>query len=506
MSDDEDGAATGLDDGRRTIAIAGASGFVGQAFIERFGARHELVGLSRRVRADDARCRWRACDVYSLLDTERALAGCDVAIYLVHSMMPSARLTQASFRDLDLVLADNFGRGAARAGVERIVYLGGLIPPSGPLSEHLASRREVERALAAHGVPVTSLRAGLVVGAGGSSFQILRRLVERLPAMLLPSWTGTRTQPIALDDVVTLLERAALEQGPESHTHDVGGPDVLTYREMMRDTAQAIGRRPAMVDVPLLSPRLSRMWVSLVTGESLALVGPLVESLRHEMVARDRGFQLREGIVGMPWKSALKRALERDDQPGAAATHTDDPLPVPAEPRPPLVRRAPGRTVRSVQRLPRPPSDDAVDVGRDYLRWLPRLLWPLVRVDVEGPRARFRLWPLRRPLLEIELSERRSTRDRALFYVEGGLLAVVGEPHHRKGRLEFRLAPNGRDVIAALHDFVPRLPWFIYVRTQARVHLWVMRRFAHHLARRAETPVPTEADRPRLPAGDGLGP
>ncbi|HJL27639.1 MAG TPA: NAD(P)H-binding protein [Polyangiaceae bacterium LLY-WYZ-15_(1-7)] len=146
---------------RPTLALAGASGFVGSALRRALADEYRLVGLSRRPRRSPD-TEWRVCDLYSLLDVEQALAGCDVALYLVHSMLPSARLTQGSFADLDLVLADNFARAAAKAGVKHIVYLGGLVPdlPEAELSAHLRSRLEVERALGAHGVPVTALRAG----------------------------------------------------------------------------------------------------------------------------------------------------------------------------------------------------------------------------------------------------------------------------------------------------------------------------------------------------------
>ena len=172
-----------------TIAVAGASGFIGQALCERLALTHTVVALSRAASPSAGGIERRRCDLFSLLDCERGLTGADVAVYLVHSMMPSARLTQASFADMDLILADNFARAAKRVGVKQIVYLGGVVPETGVLSPHLASRVEVERALAAHGVPVTTLRASLVIGPDGSSFRILQRLVERLPVMLLPRWT-----------------------------------------------------------------------------------------------------------------------------------------------------------------------------------------------------------------------------------------------------------------------------------------------------------------------------
>jgi len=452
-----------------TVAVAGATGFVGRAFCDAYRARYDLVGISRSAResaADHGPHHWRSADLFSLLQVEQALEGCKVAVYLVHSMMPRDRLTQADFADLDLILADNFGRAAARSGVEKIVYLGGLIPETNRLSRHLASRREVEDALAAHGVPVTTLRAGLVVGPGGSSFEMLHKLVQRLPAMLCPRWTSTPTQPIALADIVQLIAFAIDDDRFDGQACDVGGPDVITYRDMIADVAALTDRRRLLLPAPLFSPRLSRLWVSLVTGTSRALVGPLVESLRHPMVASERRLQQAAGVPGIRWKAMLEDALT-----GA---------PPAAPPRSSTAGAPPPSTVRSVQRLARPPAASAPDVADAYLTWLPRALWHLLRVEADQTHARFFVRPWSRPLLELELSEARSTVDRTLFYVTGGALARDDDP---PGRLEFRIAPDGENVLAAVHDFRPRLPWFIYRWTQAVVHRAVMAGFDRHLRR-----------------------
>jgi uncharacterized protein YbjT (DUF2867 family) len=460
-----------------TVAVTGASGFVGGAFCEAHRDRYTLVGLSRSERAakpGHGPHSWRACDLYSQRQTEQALAGVDVAVYLVHSMMPTDRLTQASFADLDLILADNFGLAAARAGVKKIVYLGGIIPQGvDELSPHLASRREVEHALAAHGVPVTTLRAGLVVGAQGSSFQILRRLVERLPAMLCPRWTRTATQPVALPDVVELLQQVIDRDEFDGGTWDIGGPDVVTYRQMIADLAELTCRRRMLLPAPLFSPRLSRLWVSLVTGTSRALVGPLVESLRHPMVAANRDLQDAVGQAGTPWRTMLAAALSetvptaRRSKPSRSARSA--------------IRR--NSRVRSVQRLTRPPGASAHDIAHAYVDWLPRFCWPWMRVRTHAHHVSFHLRPLSAPLLDLELAEDRSTADRTLFRVVGGLLVA---PTARPGRLEFRIAPDGEHVLAAVHDFRPRLPWYLYVLTQAKAHLLVMWGFDRYLRRQAE--------------------
>ena len=199
-------------------------------------------------------------------DAEAALAGVDYAIYLVHSMMPSARLVQGSFEDLDLLCADNFAKAAGRAGVKQIVYLGGLMPSEDDVSAHLESRLEVEHVLGSAGVPVTSLRAGLVIGANGSSYQLLTRLVRRLPIMVLPSWTQTKMQPVSEQEVVEAFQYVLGNPDCFGEVYDLYSTAPVSYEELMQATARALNLTRRFVGVPLLSPKLSRLWVSLTTG------------------------------------------------------------------------------------------------------------------------------------------------------------------------------------------------------------------------------------------------
>lgn len=457
-------------DSRPTLIIAGASGFVGQALAARLAESFRLVGLTRGRRGPGGGYEeWRSCDLFSLKDAEQALSGADHAVYLVHSMMPSARLTQGRFEDLDLICADNFARAAKRAGLRQIVYLGGLLPDVAHLSRHLESRREVELTLAGHGVPVTTLRAGLVIGAGGSSFQMMLRLVERLPVMIVPKWTSTECQPIALDDVVELVAYCLGRPSCFGQTYDIGGPEVLTYREMMRQTANVLGAARPMLNVPVLSPGLSRLWVSAITGAPKELVAPLIQSLAHSMVVHDRRLQEEAGVPGLSFRASIARALNDEARPGRVSA------PPYRAPRAP----SPSAGVRSVQRLPLPRGRDAAWVAEEYMKWLPGGMRPL-RVDVDARRVcHFHVKGVRAPLLELAFSPERSTPDRQLFYITGGLLAAGGG----RGRLELREAPDRRTVITAIHDYHPRLPWFLYKNTQALVHLAVMHMFGRHLAR-----------------------
>lgn len=456
-----------------TIAVAGATGFVGRHLCGLLRDRgHRVLGLGRSVPdgVQQDGLTWRRADLYRLRQTERALQGADVVVYLVHSMLPGTRLQQGRFEDLDLLLADNVGRAAAAVGARRIVYLGGLLPPAGGSSRHLDSRREVEAALTAHGVPVTTLRAGLVIGPHGSSFRILERLVTRLPVLVMPRWTQERTQPIALDDVLELIARVAESGAFQGAAIDVGGPEVLSYGALIARTAQALGLRRRQVAVPVGSPFLSELWVTAVTGVPRQLTGPLIESLEHSMVARDRAAQQSLGVDGLGVEEALRRALS-----GQVAA--PDVVP----PR----GTADGvgwDSVRSVQRMRLPAGWTAAQAAHAYLEWLPRGLFPLLRVrPAAAGGAAITLRGVGLPLLVLRQDPLRSTPDRAVLTVVGGLLARLRDPP--RARLELRQVLDGRTLVAAVHDFEPRLPWAVYRVTQAQVHVVVMYAFASWLAR-----------------------
>lgn len=452
------------------VAITGATGFVGNALARAMEDECAVIALGRRFAPSETAASppdlttpgivRRRCDLFSVRQTRMALENADVAVYLVHSMSPNARLTQGSFEDLDLLLADNFGRAAAVSGVKRIVYLGGLLPneKDTELSPHLASRLEVEKALGAHGVPVTAVRAGLVVGAEGSSLNLLVRLVERLPLMVCPSWTSSPTQPIALADVIEILVHCCLHEHTAGRVCDVGGPDVLTYREMMQLTAKVLGRRRPMIPVPFVTPALSELWVSLVTGTSRSLVRPLIESLRHPMVVSDPWIQKEMGLEGRTFEDALRDSLRRS-----------------------RVWKRP--IARSVQRFRLPPGRDAVWVGEEYPRWLQRILPWMLRVERNDDQLLLGIRGIRTPMLILQLDERTSDSGRYMLRVVGGLLA--GKDPRGDPRLEFRLTPDQTEVLAALQDFEPRLPWWIYSWTQAPIHAAVMSAYRRFLAKAA---------------------
>ena len=262
---------------------------------------HPWAGDVEIVRAD-------ASDAESLLP---AMSGVDVAYYLIHA------LGTPGFERTDREAARTFGQAARAAGVGRIVYLGGLSPdvPAGELSPHLRSRQEVGEILLHSGVPTTVLQAAVIIGSGSASFEMLRYLTERLPAMITPRWVDTRIQPIAIRDVLRYLVGSAQLPPEVSRSFDIGGPDVLTYREMMQRYARVAGlRRRLIVKVPVLSPGLSAHWVGLVTPVPNSIARPLVDSLKVEVVAREHDIATYlpdppEGLIG--FDEAVRLALQR---------------------------------------------------------------------------------------------------------------------------------------------------------------------------------------------------
>jgi uncharacterized protein YbjT (DUF2867 family) len=263
-------------------AVLGATGFIGRAVVPALAERMDVVAVSRGGDAPPAeRVRPVAADALDPETLHRALDGVDVVYYLVHS------LGQANFGDLDRRAAVNVAAEAARSGARQIVFLGGLGEDNPHLSEHLRSRAETARVLSDGDVPVTQLRAGVVVGRGSAAFDTIVALVDRLPVMVAPRWVATPTQPIALADVIGYLRDVAGRQDTFAETFDLGGPDVLTYRQMIEHIGELRGRRPRIVEVPVLSPRLSSYWLHLVTPVRAGVARPIVEGLRNPTVATD---------------------------------------------------------------------------------------------------------------------------------------------------------------------------------------------------------------------------
>ncbi len=284
--------------------MTGASGFVGSHLataLERAG--HDVRAMTRRPERYTGAGKPVGADVADAGSLRSALAGVDVAYYLVHA------LGSTDFEQRDSAAARRFGAIAADCGVERIVYLGGLGDEGSELSAHLRSRREVEKRLAEGGVPVTVLRAAVVVGHGGISWEITRQLVAHLPLMVTPSWVRTRTQPIALPDVVRYLVGVLDHPDARGRTLEIGGPEVLRYIDMLTRAGRQMGRTVRTLDVPLLSPGLSGRWLALVTDVDYPTARTLVDSMTNEVVVHDPA--IRELVPGdtIGYDEAVRLAL-----------------------------------------------------------------------------------------------------------------------------------------------------------------------------------------------------
>ena len=288
-----------------TVLVTGATGFIGRRLVPELVERGMTVrAMTRRPDAYDGPGEPVGGDVHDADSLIAALKGVDVAIYLVHS------LDDPEFERKDAEAARTFGRVAAEAGVSQIVYMGGLGADGENLSPHLRSRREVEGLLGEAGVPVTVLRAAIVVGAGGISWELTRQLVKNLPAMVVPKWVSTMTQPIAVDDVIRYLAGVIGKEEALGRVFEIGGADRLTYLEMLQVAAEVRGgHRVPIIQVPVLTPRLSSYWLALVTDVDTTTGRNLIDSMSTEVVVNDHS--IRDVVPGEPltYAEAVRRAL-----------------------------------------------------------------------------------------------------------------------------------------------------------------------------------------------------
>jgi uncharacterized protein YbjT (DUF2867 family) len=291
-----------------TVLVTGATGFIGSRLVR------ALVEQGHRVKAmtrnpDDYAGPGEPVfgDVFDAGTLAGPMEGVDAAVYLVHS------LDDNDFERMDAEAAKGFGLAAAASGVRQIAYLGGLGKDDDELSPHLRSRREVERLLGSSGVPVTVLRAAIVVGAGGISWEMTRQLVKNLPAMVVPRWADTRTQPIAVDDVIRYLAGVVGVEKTYGEVYEIGGADRLTYVQMLQEAADVInGRRVPIVTVPVLTPRLSSYWIGLVTNVDVTTAGNLIDSMSTEVLQTD--YAIQDIVPGEPmtYREAVERAVAEE--------------------------------------------------------------------------------------------------------------------------------------------------------------------------------------------------
>jgi uncharacterized protein YbjT (DUF2867 family) len=293
--------------------VFGASGYIGSNLVPALlAAGHRVRATARNVEVLEAR-GWTGVELVraDALDPDSlaaAFAGIDTAYYLVHSMAAGR-----DFAALDRQAAENFARAAAAAGVRRIVYLGGLIPPN-PRSQHLKSRAETGEVLRRFPVPVTEVRAGMIIGPGSAAYEVIRDLVNHLPVMTTPSWVRSRSTPIALPDLLAYLVAVADIDAAAGRILDAGGPEAVTYEEIMRCYGRLVGRTPRILAVPVLTPRLSSYWLRFVTSVPTSVARALVEGLEHDFVADDSALRAMVPRRLMGLEQSIRAAIEADSR------------------------------------------------------------------------------------------------------------------------------------------------------------------------------------------------
>jgi uncharacterized protein YbjT (DUF2867 family) len=445
----------------KKIAIAGASGFVGQALIKELLTDEDIhiIALTRGDKKSSDRVTWIKCDLFSRKEILHALQGVDQLIYLVHSMEPSARLDQANFADYDLILADNFGRCAKLLNIKKVIYLGGIIPPDIEVSLHLESRLEVETVFKEYFDQYVFLRAGLIIGAAGSSYNILVNLVKNLPIMVCPSWTQNSTSPVHITYVTAMIKSCVKTRLLDGEIINLSSKDNITYFDLLRKTAEHLSKKRLFFRIRLPLITVSRFWVALFSGASRRLVYPLLESLKYPMLA--------DNSVNIPTNNlTVSESLEKASKNTSQSRY--------------IFNKSVHHEsfVRSVQRGDLPKGLTAKDAADEYMKWLPKFLFPFIIVKVEDDWITFSLLYHKIKILILKRVNSASD-DFQSFRIRGGLLALKRD----KGRLEFREVLNKSSLLISIHNFYPALPWYIYRYTQALCHLFVMNRFKKHIKR-----------------------
>ncbi|MEW6599672.1 MAG: NAD(P)H-binding protein [Nitrospirota bacterium] len=302
------------------VLILGATGFIGGRLLRELADKGIKLRLMVRTPSKTRGIVPKGKDIDVLQgdimqtkDISAGLKGIHSAYYLVHSMGGKGFLKDAGFAEKDKKAAGNFIEAAGDAGLKRVIYLGGLGEKGQGLSEHLSSRTEVAEILASGQTSATILRAAVIIGAGGASYEMLRYLVERLPVMICPKWINTRIQPVAVTDVIAYLTGCLLNPDTAGKTFDIGGPEVLTYKIMMEQYAESRGlAKRIIIDVPFLTPALSAYWVDLVTPVPAGVAHPLIEGLKNEVVCRDNSIDSYVHIKKTGFKEAVRIAFSEE--------------------------------------------------------------------------------------------------------------------------------------------------------------------------------------------------
>ena len=317
----------------------------------------------------------------------------------------------------------------------------------------------MEQVLGSRSTPLTAVRAGIIIGPGGSSFRIVKRLVQNLPIMACPKWTKSKNQPVDLRIALKSIEQIFGNEKFFNLPIEIGGSEIVTYMDILKITAKEMKRKRWIFSIPLFSLGMSKLWVGLFSGSNKNFVSPLIESLRHDMTLKT-SISLKN-LPNFTLKETIKRA-------------SDSTIAIPMAPKG-LAQTKDKNTVRSVQRIANPARKTAEWVAQLYPIWLSKIFNKVIEAEEQNNLLKFKLLGI--TLLQLEHIKNRSDKNRQLFYITGGYLTK----RTNRGWLEFRSILDDNYIITAIHEFVPRLPWFIYKFTQAKAHLLVMKKFEKHL-------------------------
>ncbi|WP_426704158.1 NAD-dependent epimerase/dehydratase family protein [Staphylococcus shinii] len=446
----------------KKILLTGASGYIGSHLMNKLKDNYEIIAISRNIenKSNEHNVTWKAADLFDLNEITEVMEDIDIAIYLVHSMMPSAKLTQASFEDMDALLADNFAKAASYNKVQHIVFMSGLIPNTNELSPHLRSRLECEQILGSYGVPVSTLRAGLIIGSKGSSYPILKKLVERLPGLLLPKWAYNITLPVAIDDVIDGLYKIVERNPNENESIDIGGPSHMTYKDLFKQTAEVLDKRLPTIDLPIIPIWLSKYWVKLISGVPKEMVYPLMDSLIHDMIRNDENIVKDISIGKIDYKESVRNALEEETKTQKKGKSS---------------RKGDIKDVRAISRVVLPKDVNMIQLAESYANFLNRITLNVVNSDFNEDNFTISVPCLNKDLLLLSKDFKASNNERILYRIVGGDFALDSDGGN--ARLEFRRLPNSDACIIALQEYEPTLPWWVYKYTQAKVHKSVMNLF-----------------------------
>lgn len=446
----------------KKILLTGASGYIGSHLMNKLKDNYEIIAISRNIenKSNEQNVTWKAADLFDLNEITEVMEDIDIAIYLVHSMMPSAKLTQASFEDMDALLADNFAKAASYNKVQHIVFMSGLIPNTNELSPHLRSLLECEQILGSYGVPVSTLRAGLIIGSKGSSYPILKKLVERLPGLLLPKWAYNITLPVAIDDVIDGLYKIVERNPNENESIDIGGPSHMTYKDLFKQTAEVLDKRLPTIDLPIIPIWLSKYWVKLISGVPKEMVYPLMDSLIHDMIRNDENIVKDISIGKIEYKESVRNALEEETKTQKKGKSS---------------RKSDIKDVRAISRVVLPKDVNMIQLAESYANFLNRITLNVVNSDFNEDNFTISVPCLNKDLLLLSKDFKASNNERILYRIVGGDFASDSDGGN--ARLEFRRLPNSDACIIALQEYEPTLPWWVYKYTQAKVHKSVMNLF-----------------------------